>query len=65
LRLISELSLTNLSWTEWNAAQQVCTLERALQVRHWGSDQWSDELILPYLEQDEMEFDRFLGQPTA
>ena len=29
------------------------TLERALQVRHWGRDRAMDEMVLPYFEQPE------------
>jgi aldehyde:ferredoxin oxidoreductase len=42
--------------TEWSldefeqAAARVYTLERALQVRHWGRDRSLDETVLPYFD---------------
>jgi aldehyde:ferredoxin oxidoreductase len=47
---------TGLDWSEEElnrAAQRVCTLERALQVRHWGRDRQMDESVLPYFEREE------------
>ena len=44
---------TGLDWPEAEferAAERVCTLERALQVRHWGRDRSTDETVLPYFE---------------
>ena len=35
------------------AAARVCTIERALQVRHWGRDRDLDETVLPYFERTE------------
>jgi aldehyde:ferredoxin oxidoreductase len=48
---------TGVDWSEdeFNlAAQRVCTLERALQVRHWGRSRAVDEMILPYFEEPEL-----------
>jgi aldehyde:ferredoxin oxidoreductase len=48
---------TGVDWSEAEfeqAAQRVCTMERALQVRHWGRDRRTDELVLPYFEQPEI-----------
>ena len=44
------------------AAQRVCTLERALQVRHWGRDRGLDEMVLPYFERAELEANPLLGE---
>ena len=33
------------------AIERVCTLERALHIRHWGRDRRTDEMVLPYFEQ--------------
>ena len=47
---------TGTNWSEEEfvrAAERVCTLERALQVRHWGRDRKVDETVLPYFEQVE------------
>jgi aldehyde:ferredoxin oxidoreductase len=47
---------TGTAWSEdefWRAAERVYTLERALQVRHWGRDRAMDEMALPYFEQPE------------
>jgi aldehyde:ferredoxin oxidoreductase len=44
---------TGLDWPEAEferAAEGVVTMERALQVRHWGRDRRLDESILPYFE---------------
>jgi aldehyde:ferredoxin oxidoreductase len=48
---------TGVEWSEAEferAAQRVCTLERALQVRHWGRDRATDERVLPYFERPEI-----------
>jgi hypothetical protein len=48
---------TGVAWSEEEfeqAAGRVCTLERALQVRHWGRDRETDEMTLPYFEQTEL-----------
>jgi aldehyde:ferredoxin oxidoreductase len=48
---------TGVDWSEEEfelAAARVCTLERALQVRHWGRDRQMDESVLPYFEQVEL-----------
>jgi aldehyde:ferredoxin oxidoreductase len=47
---------TGVDWPEeefQRAAERVCTLERALQVRHWGRDRTMDEMVLPYFERTE------------
>jgi hypothetical protein len=47
---------TGLDWSEEEldrAAERVCTLERALQVRHWARDRDMDETVLPYFEREE------------
>lgn len=54
-----------LSWLEeefQRAAERVVTLERALQVRHWGRDRTTDEMVLPYFEQTEPYKSPFLEQ---
>jgi aldehyde:ferredoxin oxidoreductase len=48
---------TGVDWTEaefTRAAARVCTLERALQVRHWGRDRALDEAVLPYFDRPEL-----------
>ncbi|HUT19919.1 MAG TPA: aldehyde ferredoxin oxidoreductase N-terminal domain-containing protein [Anaerolineae bacterium] len=48
---------TGTDWSEEEfglAAARVCTLERALHVRHWGRDRAMDESVLPYFEQVEL-----------
>ena len=48
---------TGLDWSEEElnrAAERVCTLERAVQVRHWGRDRATDEMVLPYFERKEL-----------
>jgi aldehyde:ferredoxin oxidoreductase len=47
---------TGVDWSEEElnrAAERICTLERALQVRHWGRDREMDEMVLPYFERTE------------
>jgi len=47
---------TGVNWPEEEferAAERVYTLERALQIRHWGRDRCMDEMALPYFEQPE------------
>ena len=54
---------TGVDWSEaqfLQAAERVCTLERAIQVRHWGRSRHSDELALPYFEQPELRPSPFL-----
>jgi aldehyde:ferredoxin oxidoreductase len=44
---------TGLDWPEAafnEAAERVCTMERALQARHWGRDRRTDEMLVPYFE---------------
>jgi aldehyde:ferredoxin oxidoreductase len=56
---------TGLDWSEPeldHAAQRICTLERALQVRHWGRDRALDETLLPYFERPEFEANPLLGE---
>jgi aldehyde:ferredoxin oxidoreductase len=48
---------TGVDWSEaefQQAAQRACTMERALQVRHWGRDRDTDERVLPYFERPEI-----------
>jgi aldehyde:ferredoxin oxidoreductase len=55
---------TGTDWSEAEfdaAAERVYTLERALQVRHWGRDRSTDEMILPHFERDEMFANPVLG----
>jgi aldehyde:ferredoxin oxidoreductase len=54
---------TGVAWSEEEfeqAAQRVCTLERAVQVRHWARDRKTDEMVLPYFEQTELYQSPFL-----
>jgi hypothetical protein len=47
---------TGVDWPEdefERAAERIVALERALQVRHWGRDRGTDEMVLPYFEQEE------------
>jgi hypothetical protein len=56
---------TGLDWSEEEferVAQRVCTMERALQVRHWGRDRRLDESILPYFERPEALQNPFLSE---
>jgi len=56
---------TGVPWSEeefTRAAQRVCTLERALQVRHWGRDRQTDELVLPHFERTEFSTNPLLGE---
>ncbi len=48
---------TGVPWSEEEfvrAAERVCALERALQVRYWARDRAVDEMVLPYFEQPEL-----------
>jgi aldehyde:ferredoxin oxidoreductase len=48
---------TGVDWPEeefQRAAERICTLERALHVRHWGRDRHTDEMVLPYFEEAEL-----------
>ena len=47
------------------AAERVCTIERALQVRHWARDRRMDEMVLPYFEQTELYQSPFLEKRYA
>jgi aldehyde:ferredoxin oxidoreductase len=47
------------------AAQRVCTMERALQVRHWARDRRVDESVLPYFERPELYQSPFLEKRYA
>ena len=56
---------TGLDWPEAEferAAERVCTMERALQVRHWGRDRSTDEMLLPYFERLEATQSPFLNE---
>ncbi len=44
------------------AGERICTLERALQVRHWGRDRALEETLLPYFERPEMGVNPLLGE---
>jgi aldehyde:ferredoxin oxidoreductase len=47
---------TGVDWDEGEferAAERVLTVERALQVRYYGRDRGTDELVLPYFERTE------------
>ncbi len=59
---------TGVTWSEEEfvrAAERVCSLERALQVRHWARDREIDEMVLPYLERTEPYQNPFLGRRYA
>ncbi len=47
------------------AAGRVCSIERALQVRHWARDRQTDEMVLPYFEQTELYQSPFLEKRNA
>ena len=54
---------TGVAWSKnefEQAAERVCTLERALQVRHWARGRKMDEMVLPYFEQTELYQSPFL-----
>ena len=54
---------TGVTWSEEEfvrAAERVCTLERALQVRHWARDRGADEMVVPYFEETELYQSPFL-----
>jgi aldehyde:ferredoxin oxidoreductase len=56
---------TGLDWPEAEferAAERVCAMERALQVRHWGRDRRLDEMLLPYFEGTEATQNPFLAE---
>ncbi len=56
---------TGVDWSEAEferAAERVCALERAIQVRHWGRDRQTDELVFPYFEQGEPYQSAFLDE---
>ena len=56
---------TGVDWPEETfemAAERICNLERALQVRHWGRDRELDEMVLPYFEQPERVQNPLLGE---
>ena len=59
---------TGVPWPEdefQRAAERICTLERALQVRHWGRDRATDEMVLPYFERLETGLNPLLGERYA
>ena len=46
-------AVNGIDWSErafGQATERIYTLERALQVRHWGRDRQTDEKVLPYFE---------------
>ena len=47
------------------AAARVCSLERALQVRHWARDREMDETVLAYFERTEPYQNPFLDRRHA
>jgi hypothetical protein len=56
---------TGADWSEKEfeiAAGRVCTLERALQVRHWGRDREMDETVLPYFQEPELHQNPYLDR---
>ncbi|NIV30689.1 MAG: hypothetical protein GWN58_14675, partial [Anaerolineae bacterium] len=56
---------TGADWSEeafMQAAERVCTLERALQVRHWARDRRTDEMVLSYFERTEPVQSSFLDR---
>jgi aldehyde:ferredoxin oxidoreductase len=56
---------TGVAWSEETfvqAAECVCAIERALQVRHWARDRKTDEMVLPYFEQTELHQSPFLDE---
>jgi aldehyde:ferredoxin oxidoreductase len=56
---------TGVPWSEeafTKAAARVCTLERALQVRHWARGREVDEMVLPYFERVEPYQSPFLAK---
>jgi aldehyde:ferredoxin oxidoreductase len=56
---------TGTDWSEEEferAAGRVCTLERALQVRHWGRDREMDETVLTYFQEPELHQNAFLDR---
>jgi aldehyde:ferredoxin oxidoreductase len=59
---------TGVDWSEdefGQAAERVYTLERALQVRHWGRDRTMDESVLPSFEYPENWVNPLLGERYA
>jgi aldehyde:ferredoxin oxidoreductase len=59
---------TGTDWTEAEferAAERVYTLERAVQVRHWGRDRQMDESVLPSFEYPENWANPLLGERHA
>jgi hypothetical protein len=56
---------TGVNWSEeefLRAAERICSLERALQVRHWARDREMDETVLPYFERTEPHQNPFLDK---
>jgi aldehyde:ferredoxin oxidoreductase len=56
---------TGTDWSEAEferAAGRVVTLERALQVRHWGRDREMDETVLPYFGETELHKNVYLDR---
>ena len=44
------------------AAERICTLEWALQVRHWARGRRTDETVRPYFERTELYRNPFLDR---
>ena len=56
---------TGLDWSEAEfeqAAERVCTMERALQARHWGRNRSTDEMLFPYFERPDAMQNPYLGK---
>jgi hypothetical protein len=56
---------TGIDWWEEEferAAERVCALERALQVRYWARNRETDEMVLSYFEQPEGYCNPLLGE---
>jgi aldehyde:ferredoxin oxidoreductase len=56
---------TGVDWPEeefQRAAERICTLERALHVRHWARDRQTDEMVLPYFEEPELYPNPLIGK---
>ena len=56
-------AVSDIDWSEGefeHAVRRIYTLERALQVRHWGRDRQTDELVLAYFERPETRPSPFL-----
>jgi aldehyde:ferredoxin oxidoreductase len=59
---------TGIAWSQEEfarAAERICCLERALQVRHWARDRDMDETVLSYFERTEPYHNPFLDRCHA